>query len=287
MSKFTDCLPTRFSDSYACHLDELLVDFESSGYASRKFKNDVSGDCDKLWARVWEAMLYRHLSRLGFEFIPPGKESGGPDFGIKHHGQTIWIEAVTPAPIDISADYLAPPSKEAIVVKERPDKERLLRWTSVLEDKRKKLEKYVEKGIVALADCTIIAVNSCRLQDYAPHDLGISHLPFAVEAVFPIGPPAVRFTPDGRTNGEPCRIPRYRIEKPNGAKIPTDSFLNPRYVGVSAIMGSYKKDMLNGGLELTLVHNPLAAARLATGILGANKEYVADDKGDHYILRQL
>jgi type I restriction enzyme S subunit len=250
MSKFTDCLPTRFSDSYACHLDELLVDFGSSGYASRNFKNDVnSGDSDKLWARVWEAMLYRHLSRLRFEFVPPGKKSGGPDFGIKHHGQTIWIEAVTPAPKGIPADYLAPPSKGAIVeFKKRPDEERLLRWTSVLEDKRKRLEQYVEKGIVALADCTIIAVNSCRLQDYAPHGLGISQLPFALEAVFPIGPPAVWFTPDGRTNGESGRIPRYTIEKPNGAKIPTDSFLNPRYAGVSAIMGCYKKDMLNGEL---------------------------------------
>jgi type I restriction enzyme S subunit len=223
-----------------------------------------------------------------FEFVPPGKKSGGPDFGIKHHGQTIWIEAVTPAPKGIPADYLAPPSKGAIVeFKKRPDEERLLRWTSVLEDKRKRLEQYVEKGIVALADCTIIAVNSCRLQDYAPHGLGISQLPFALEAVFPIGPPAVWFTPDGRTNGESGRIPRYTIEKPNGAKIPTDSFLNPRYAGVSAIMGCYKKDMLNGELELTLEYNPLAAARLATGILGANKEYGADDKGDHYILRQL
>src|SRR5216684_2767111 len=121
MSGFTDFLVQRYPPGYACHLGELLDAYESSGSASPNFKADVlSSDDDGFLARVWEAMLYRHFLSLGFEFTASLKK--GPDFGIKHQGQTIWIEAVTPAPIDIPADYLAPPSKGAIVeFKKRPD----------------------------------------------------------------------------------------------------------------------------------------------------------------------
>lgn len=284
---FASFLARRFPCNYACHLAELLVAFDNSGLASPHLADEVmSGDDGKLWSRVWEAILYRHLSNLGFEFRCDCIQHG-PDFGINYKGQTIWIEAVTPATEGIPSDYLTPPGKGEVKVKTKPHEQMLLRWTSVLKDKRDKLACYIEQNIIAATDCTIIAVNSCRLQDYACDDLGISQLPFAVEAVFPIGPIAVPITPDGRPDGEPICVPRHTISKPNGTHIPTGNFLDPHYASVSAIMGCYRKDMLNGALPLTLVHNPLAAARLPTAILGANKEYVADDKGDHYILRLL
>ncbi|SRR6266540_5395385 len=290
MSLFTDFLVQRFPHRYARHLGELLAAFENSGLASPNFATDVTcSDGDDFLARVWEAMLYRYLLNLGFEPHVAGvKKSGqvGPDFGIKHQGQTIWIEAVTPSPTGIPPEYLAPPRKGEVKVKTKPDEQMLLRWTSVLKDKRDKLACYIKQNIIAASDCTIIAVNSCRLQDYASDDLGISQLPFAVEAVFPIGPIAVPITPGGQPDGEPIRVPRHTIPKPNGP-IPTGNFLDPDYASVSAIMGCCRKDMLNGGLPLTLVHNPLATTRLPTAILGANKEYVADDKGDHYVLRLL
>jgi hypothetical protein len=40
-----------------------------------------------------------------------------------------------------------------------------------------------------------------------------------------------------------------------------------------------------GAISLTLVHNPLAAIPLPRGILGVEKEYVAEKEGDRYILR--
>jgi len=159
----------------------------------------------------------------------------------------------------------------------------LLRWTSVLKDKRDKLACYAETNVVGFNHCSVIAVNSCRLSDFAVDDLGISQLPFAVEAVFPVGPLAVPITNEGHAGN----VPRHTIQKSNGQDIPTGNFLGPSYANVSAIIGCYKKDMVTGTLPLTLVHNPLANVPLPRGIFGANKEYVADDKGDHYIVRPL
>jgi hypothetical protein len=280
----------RFPQSYAHHLGELLSAYQASGLAPPNLVSEVaSGDHGTLWSHVWEAMLYRHLLSLGFEPKTAGVTKAGqrgPDFGIMHQGLRIWIEAVTPAPIGIPPDYLEPPKKGVVEFRRVPQEERLLRWTSVLSDKRKKLEDYRTQHIIDATDCTVIAVNSCRLQDYAMNDLGSSRLPFAVEAVFPIGPIAFPFTPEGEPVGEPVNVPRDTIQKPNNSSVATANFLNPNYANVSAIIGCWQKDMLEG-IRLTVVHNPLATISLPRAILGANKEYVADQEDDHYILRLL
>jgi hypothetical protein len=118
-------------------------------------------------------------------------------------------------------------------------------------------------------------------------DNGITQLPFAVEAVFPVGPLAVRVDRNNdRIVGDAFHTARYRIEKSNGAPIPTDSFLDPEYANVSAILGCARSHM-RYKLPLALVHNPLARVPLPAGILGAGKEYVVDDEAEFHSLRQL
>ncbi len=285
-----------FPSTSANHLAELLTGFERSGLAPPNMPAEVkSGEEGKLWAHVWEAMLYRHLSALGFQFRSDRvKKSGqhGPDFGIMHDGKTIWIEAVVPAPEGIPQERLDlqrvdPLNPGPLELKQTPSKEMLLRWTAVLRDKREKLQSYAQKGIIGATDPTVIAVNCCRLKVCFANDLGDSGWPFAVEAVFPIGPPLFPITPDGRPDGDPVNMPRYAIRKPCGAEVRTDSFLDPSYANVSAVTGGFQKHMLSGNLSLTLVHNPLAGTPLPRGILGAAKETVADREGDRYWLRCL
>ena len=240
-------------------------------------------------------MLYHHLVSLGLQPHSSGvKKSGerGPDFAIVHEGQTIWVEAVTPSPEGIPSNYLEPRKKSDVEFRPVLDAEPLLRWTSVLRDKRKKLESDKKRGIIGDKDCTIIAVNSCRLYDWKPDDLGVSRFPFAVEAVFPIGPLAYPIPMDGHTDVEPVQVPRYEIpKKSNNSSVPTANFLDPDYANVSALLGCYHKPMMNHGyqktrmISLTLVHNPLAAIPLPRGILGAEKEYVAEVESDRYVLR--
>jgi len=294
MSKLiADFLERRFPQNQIApsHFGQLLSTYQCSGLAPPNLVQEVIGGGDgKFWSHIWETMLYRHFSNLGFTFrLDRVKKAGqlGPDFGLVHKGNTIWIEAVTPSPEGIPPDYLEPVRRGEVKVRTMPHEQMLLRWTSVVKDKRDKLQRYIDKKIILATDCTIIAVNGCRLSDFAVDDLGISQLPFAVEAVFPVGPIAVPITRDGQLSGEPTRIPRYAIRKPSGSAVSTANFLNPLYANVSAVMGCYRRDMIDGVLPLTIVHNPLASACLPRGVLGATKEYVADDQGDDYLVRQL
>jgi hypothetical protein len=102
---------------------------------------------------------------------------------------------------------------------------------------------------------TIISLfkRKCRLSDFAIDDNGISQMPFAVEATFPVGPIAVPISHEGRIDGEAQRIPRYSIQSAKGAEVRTDSFLNPLYENVSALIGCVKWDMLKP-LPITVGH---------------------------------
>jgi type I restriction enzyme S subunit len=160
-----------------------------------------------------------------------------------------------------------------------------------LSAKRARLESYKKGDIIGENDCTIIAVNSCRLHDWLPNDCGSSGLPFAVEAVFPIGQRVAPLTPEGQPDGATVNIARYEVRNPKGKLVPTDSFCNPQYANVSAILGCYHKPTLNpdyqktGKISLTLVHNPRAANPLPRGILDTEKECDAEVEGDRYVLR--
>ncbi len=291
MSWIPTALDKRFPNNTIApaHFGKLLAAYEASGLAPPNMRQEVAAGERGLRAHIWEAMLYRHFLELRFEFRPDEvRKAGqrGPDFGLLHEGATIWVEAIVPAPEGIPAEYLATPKVGEFIVKAMPHEQMLLRWTAALKEKHEKFQRYVENGIIAASEPTVIAINGCRLCEFAINDRGISQMPFAVEATFPIGPIAVPISRDGRTDGEARRIPRYSIRNANGAEVPTDSFLNPRYGNVSAVIGAVKWDMLQP-LPLTVVHNPLAAVPLPREIFAATKEYVADDHGEEFLLRPL
>jgi type I restriction enzyme S subunit len=210
----------------------------------------------------------------------------GPDFGLQHEAMTIWVEAIVPSPEGIPAEYLRTPKVGEVILKTVPHQEKLLRWTAALKEKREKFHKYVENGTIPATDPTVIAINGSRLADWSADDNGVSRMPLAVEATFPVGPMAVPISPDGRIDGEARRIPRHSIANANGSEVRTDSFLNALYANVSAVIGCVKWDMLKP-LPLTVVHNPLAGVPLPREIFAATKEYVADDQGDEYLLHPL
>jgi type I restriction enzyme S subunit len=287
MSWISDAIAKHFPALNHDYFAELLSPYDNSGLAPPNFRSEIIGGSERaFWAHVWEAMLFRHLSALGFEFRKGHVTKAGqhgPDFGIIHNGRTIWIEAVVPGPEGIPPDSLELP--KTIAFRAKPYDQILLRWTSVLKDKREKLQRYLDEEIVSPDDATVIAINGSRLSYWFHDDHGTSWMPLAVEATFPIGQIAFPISLGGEPAGEPARIPRYSIQKPNGADVPTDSFLNLLYANVSAVIGSVRRGMDDP--DLTLVHNPLAHVALPRELLGATKEYVADDAGDRYLLRPL
>lgn len=65
---------------------------------------------------------------------------------------------------------------------------------------------------------------------------------------------------------------RFHIVNANNAHIPTTSFVDPRYSGVSALIGSAATRCYGKPLDLHVVHNPLADVPLPLGALGGQDD---------------
>ena len=273
------------------HFGQLLIEYVEADIGPPHLDEELeTGDEGKLWSCIWEAMLYRHLRAQGYEPIGVTKRTGqhGPDFRVEHAGRTIWIEAVVPGPQGIPADYLESPVLGGeIRVKTKPNDERVVRCTSVIADKRLKLDKYRATGIIGANDCAVIAVNICRLSDSDSDGNGISQYPLSMEAVFPIGPLAVPLTPDNKIDGPAQNVPRFAVRKASGKEVETGIFLTPDFAGVSAVIQAHQCHMHEKNLILSMIHNPLAVNKLPTGLFGAYKEFVAKEQDDGYEIRDV
>jgi hypothetical protein len=108
-----------------------------------------------------------------------------------------------------------------------------------------------------------------------------------MEAVFPIGPLGVPITHEGEFDGPAQQMPRFVIKKENGRKIQTANFLDPIFTNVSAVVQGHQRDMFEKDLALSTVHNPLASNHLPTRLFGASKEFVAEERGDEYEIKDM
>jgi hypothetical protein len=285
-------------------LIDLHRRYSDWGLKDTKFDQDFTdGQDNHFYSYLWEMLLASHFKNIGLDISSADK---GPDFRIDRSGQTIWVEAICPSPSGLPDDWLRESRPGEVRVWSQPHEEMLLRWTSALKEKKEKLSGrlerdritgkevvgpgYAAKGIVGRNDAYVIAVGSCRLSRSETNThIGISQLPFAVEAVFPVGPIEVVMSRETMETVDTRHGHRWYIRKPSGAEVPTDSFLNPDYAGVSAILGSPAgvNAACRSKTPIVVVHNPLAINRLPIGILGAGEEYVAEDKGDYYELRDI
>ncbi|MCO4317334.1 hypothetical protein M8997_009085 [Phyllobacterium sp. 21LDTY02-6] len=297
-------LSERYSDNPPVRdgLTSLYLEYNSWGLKDSTFDQDfVDGADDHFYPYIWEMILAKHLKNKGHDL---SSKDEGPDFKSKLDGLTIWIEATCPSPAGIPEQWINP--SEGFHTGSVPHEAMLLRWTSALKDKKEKLtgsvrfdqltnseirkKGYLERGIVGPTDPYVIAISACRLGHGI--DLlhrGISQFPFAVESALPVGPIEIVIDRETGTVIRQSSQHRPTIPKPNGAQVPTDNFLNPDYVSVSAILGTPAGVNAACGDQypVVVVHNPLAKNKLPVGVLGADEEYVAEDKGDHYELLNI
>lgn len=277
--------------------------FSDGGLGDKNFVQEfTSGEEGRFEERAWEMILARRLASCGHKLA---SKDAGPDFCMTFDDRKTWVEAVVPSPTGIPPEWLVAPRLDGTAeATQVPFEAMLLRWTAALKEKWEKLEgrRFTDKatgeertvpgyraaGIVTDQDVYIIAVDPCRLTANLPVDEGASRLPFAVETVFPVGPWAIPVDTDGRF-GKAFRTVRYSIKNANKADVPTDSFLNPAYAGVSALVGASTVFARAEDLWLTVVHNPTARNPLPHGLFGpAATEWVPERvSADEYKIRPL
>ena len=176
----------------------------------------------------------------------------------------------------------------------------LLRWTAAIKEKSEKLlgnrerniSGYLKDGVVAPNDTYVIAVNGRLLRRGIFCNLmGISGYPFAVEAVFRVGPQELKIDSESLQvidSGHQCRP---MISKPKGSSVPASTFLDPTFQAVSAIWATDIDDswVIGNAKQMSVIHNPLATNRIAEGFLPATTEYVATagEEGDYLLADNL
>lgn len=302
MRKVETYLGQRYSDNKEV-LECLIILvrlYNSWSLNDSKFETDfTSGRDEHFYGYIWEMVLARHLKSLGLDIQ---SDDEGPDFSFTYDNQRIWVEAICPGPEGLPDDWLVMQNiGEPARVRNVPYEQILLRWTAALKEKKEKLTGrtryngdrkpgYLETGVVDKNEPYVVAISACRLgsPSFLLHN-GISQLPYAVEAAFPVGPIQVIINRDTMETTGQRHSYRRIVKNRNDAEVRTDNFLNPAYSGVSAILGTPAGINTACGQDapFALVHNPLADNPLPQGLLRVDQEFVAEDHGDHFDLRDV
>ena len=237
-------------------------------------------------ARVWEMFLAFSFHQDGYELLESGSE--GPDFKIKlRNGKTMWIEAVTSTTgvgLNRAQHRNEGLDGQVRTINYTPV---ILRVLSSLEDKKKKIKKYIKKNIIKKDDIVVIAVNAGDLADActgAP--------PSIIErAVLSAGEVSINITVslDGSEIPEELKTPTPYIKfnptvsKYNEVEIETNSFRDCEDSFISAIIYS-GTDVLNSfrtkGRCMRILHNDLAVNKAPTGFLQVYSEKIGKIRPD-------
>jgi type I restriction enzyme S subunit len=261
-------------------------EFVKSDLADTEFTKELcSGSEQKYWSCVSEALLAARLRNVGLN--PAPSHGGGPDFLLIEKERKIWIEVICPEPKGVPLDWL---NSEYGKVINFPHEQILLRWTSAIKEKAEKLIGdldgtnigYIKKGIVALEDAYVIAVNGRQMRNGSfPTLLGISQFPFAVEAVFAIGPYQISINRNTLKQTGAGHQHRPLISKRKGAQVATYTFLDERFQSISAIwaVDVDGTSAIGNPEPMAVIHNPNANNPIPIGLLPAHDEYVATPIG--------
>lgn len=225
--------------SMAPYYFDLISRYAEHKAAPPGLISHILTDPDSIWSYVWEAHLAQKFQDLAFDLAHTPKKSGqnGPDFCIMVEGKRVFIEAISPKGTGIPEPYSNRYSSNETRAYNFPHQELLLRWTSAIKTKAEKSKKYLTKDIISKDDVFIIAINGGQFS--SPIDMiGISQLPFPVEAVYGAGPIAVPYNKITNEFGKYYQSFRAHVLNANDSPVDTAVFLNPEFSHVSGIIAS-------------------------------------------------
>ncbi|WP_369928485.1 hypothetical protein [Xanthomonas sp. NCPPB 2632] len=280
---------TKWSSSAPNHalvqesLAKAFDKFVAEQLADKHFIQELVNGTDASFAqRLGEIQLAMRMTQAGFSLSSGSK---GPDLLATKDGQRIWLELITPEPKGIPAEWVNPKNG----VFSFPHEKILLRWTAAIREKATKGQRYLEQGVIGAGEPYVIVVNDTLLNARPGFLHGISQKPFAVEATLAVGPLQMHID---RTTLEAVSTDhqhRPHITNHNKAQVPADTFFDPAYKHVSAVMGVTFaiSDICRDAWVNHLVHNPRAVVPLAHGCMPAEEEWACTESATQYSVYQV
>jgi len=251
---------------------KLWKNYES--YADKHFLSEIKSN-GKFEDRFWEMHLGNVLLEKGYTI---SSENEGPDFKIKLDNQIVWIEAVT------SSNGQSDKQDSLISLDDSEDAFHIcddkiaLRLRAAIEEKSKKIKKYLEKETITESEPIIIAINTSKINVILANEfIEYSEMIFFAKSINSF-----------IKNKEDKIVPLKKdiITKNNGSTVSSNIFLDNKYEHISAVLFSkcnytdYNKKELNN--DYLLVCNPFAKNKLPKEILDISKK-VLFHKSDELI----
>ena len=236
-----------------------LVEELWQDYAPYSDPNCLSDARNHFHQRFWEMYLCVTMLKRGFVIEQAGGE--GPEFSTTIGERKVWFEAIAPLVgsgpdrvLKLEMGKLNWPSPEPV----------LMRYTAALSEKLRKYQECRAKGIVSERDGYVVAINANKIPNACFVSL-LSLLPYYVQAFLPFGTYTVTINP--RTSEKVDEHYQYRneVKKQSGSAVSTQPFLDPAYVGISAVIHSisnvagYACSTKKWGDDFEVLHNPMAA----------------------------
>jgi type I restriction enzyme S subunit len=271
---------------YIEFLSKVCFEHINFGLADSNFENRIFSPHDtEFWQGVSEALIAWEFQQGSLTLQP---SRNGPDILIQNQGRKFWVEVICPEPKGLPDQWVT--WQTGVVVK-KPHEEILLRWTAAIKEKSEKLlgnstrkkPGYLAKRVVLPDEAYIIAINSKLLRNGPWPDIcGVSPYPYAVEAVFGIGPWAIQIDRTTLQQVDAGFIHRFTVPNASGAAVPANIFFDERFRQVSGILavdldGSH---LFGNARPMAMIHNPLAVNPIPFGLLPVETEYQVHDISD-------
>ncbi len=239
---------------------------EYSPLASKGFPKKLQMEFHQRW---WE--MYLVAGMLHLELSPTlSKSDSGPDVVLDIGGQQVFVEAVAPS-VGTKSDRVPEPVQNGM--SEFPERECLLRLTQALTDKCRRLQDYVDSGVIPTDACVIIALSASDLNQFGTLLDGVHHAPLSVLAG--VGPTVVTF------GGErlPYSSRRSILQRDSGSNVDVALFEKPIFSIISGVLYS-PIDLWNATLQpensLSLFVNPSANQPIPNAFLKRFEHWVQE-----------
>lgn len=248
----------------------------TSDVLDKKFQQQAKANLHGCYAEMYFAAVCR--DRLSMSISHPSDE--GLDFLL--NDLACWVECV--AATNGTCEENSIPTYEEGVVYNFPERQFLLRLSSVFYTKSNKIIKDIGKGLVKINQPVVVFVNVGALDDR----FSIVHHPPMFDVLLGLG--NLKFLIDGETRQILKKEYEYKksVERVGGKEeIEIGFFLDQNFSHVSAVIYSYA-DFANPfkrtewGRDFFILHNPLAKNKLPYGFLPCGNEFYVDINSDCY-----
>ena len=207
------------------HCEDLWSDF--SEYADRHFLDEFPVNFHQRW---FEMYLTVSLIRAG---LAVESQNSGPDVFLTIGERRVWIEAVCVTEGQVGKPDSVPPL-ELGKAGDVAIKQYVTRIRNSLDEKAKKFETYLEKGLVGHDDVLVIAVNGGQIP-FLSADLSVCMM----RSLYGVGDIILSLNRHTGRIVDSDRQHLEKIEKASGAEIGVQPFVDGSMDHVSAVLSSW------------------------------------------------